>query len=162
MRGKIETKLTQNIEELIKVIATSPLVFSKSMILQELLYKAKDIFDYKSELNYIIRYVKEQFVAFSFLYNHDPISIPGAKERFLYYFNNASKSESDETKILENIKKENEVTFVKLLKKYTDADESKKNEKHRKFERDKLIKNEDLVWAFKYKEGVVCKLCFIS
>lgn len=114
--GTLNTMFKQELDALIKVLALSPLSYSKSIILKILFDKACKIFDNQRDLNYIIRYVKEQFCKINSLFTTQNKYIVVSQERLSEYFNEAKRAgitELDE--IFAKIDELNEERFNKNI-----------------------------------------------
>ena len=118
MYGKIEnSKFKKELDNLINIVAKSPLVFSKSLMLYKLFEEVEQIFDLVGEINYALRYVTEQFTELNNLFTYGKKGIKGVQERFSIYYENfdhnlALKSEDY---CIKSIKNENQTNFKKNL-----------------------------------------------
>lgn len=143
MKSERPAKLHNEIEDLIKNVASSPLIYSKSIILKKLFEEASKVFDIASELRHMIRYVNEQFMKINEIFTISNNCVLGAPEKFAEYYleviqRNDKKADPSSKDTIEAIKELNSNHIKKLT--------SQKD--YSMFSRNKLIKDQEISVPF--------------
>lgn len=107
----LNKSFSRELDMLIQACAQSPLIFSKSIILQILFDDASKTFDPQRELAYLLRYVCNQFAEINTLLTDPSMGINGAVYKFAQYF---IESENSIDKNILHIKKQE---YIRNLKK---------------------------------------------
>lgn len=95
--SRLNKAFSRELDSLIYACAQSPLVFSKSIILQILFDDASKTFDPQRELTYLLRYVYNQFVEINTLLTYPSIGINGAIDKFVRYYVDSENSTDKNT-----------------------------------------------------------------